>query len=85
MRCSPVLQRSRCWTAPDSAYAAVIPKFVDLLVNQQPPSINGDGLQTRDFVHVNDVVRAIFKFLEPNWAGANFHVFNVAIRQGYRS
>ena len=63
---------------PDSAYAAVIPKFVDLLVNQQPPSINGDGLQTRDFVHVYDVVQAIFKFLEPDWAGANFHVFNVA-------
>ena len=63
---------------PDSAYAAVIPKFVDLIVNQQPPSINGDGLQTRDFVHVNDVVQAIFKFLEPNWVGENFHVFNVA-------
>lgn len=63
---------------PDSAYAAVIPKFVDLLVNQQPPSINGDGLQTRDFVHVHDVVQAIFKFLEPIWAGTNFHVFNVA-------
>lgn len=63
---------------PDSAYAAVIPKFVDLLVNQQPPSINGDGLQTRDFVHVYDVVQAIFKFLEPDWVGANFHVFNVA-------
>ena len=63
---------------PDSAYAAVIPKFVDLLVNQQPPSINGDGLQTRDFVHVYDVVQAIFKFLEPDWAGANYHVFNVA-------
>lgn len=63
---------------PDSAYAAVIPKFVDLLVNQQPPSINGDGLHTRDFVHVYDVVQAIFKFLEPDWVGANFHVFNVA-------
>ena len=63
---------------PDSTYAAVIPKFVDLLVNQQPPSINGDGLQTRDFVHVYDVVQAIFKFLEPDWAGANYHVFNVA-------
>ena len=63
---------------PDSTYAAVIPKFVDLLVNQQPPSINGDGLQTRDFVHVYDVVQAIFKFLEPDWVGANFHVFNVA-------
>ena len=63
---------------PDSTYAAVIPKFVDLLVNQQPPSINGDGLQTRDFVHVYDVVQAILKFLEPDWVGANFHVFNVA-------
>ena len=63
---------------PDSTYAAVIPKFIDLLVNQQPPSINGDGLQTRDFVHVYDVVQAIFIFLEPDWVGANFHVFNVA-------
>ena len=63
---------------PDSAYAAVIPKFVDLIVNQEPPVINGDGLQTRDFVHVNDVVQAIFKFLEPTWVGQNYHVFNVA-------
>ena len=63
---------------PDSAYAAVIPKFVDLIVNQQPPVINGDGLQTRDFVHVNDVVQAIFKFLEPAWVGQKYHVFNVA-------
>jgi len=63
---------------PDSAYAAVIPKFVDLIVNQQPPVINGDGLQTRDFVHVNDVVQAIFKFLEPTWVGQKYHVFNVA-------
>ena len=60
---------------PDSAYAAVIPKFVDLLVNQQPPSINGDGLQTRDFVHVYDVVQAIFKFLEPNWVRSKFSRF----------
>ena len=40
--------------------------------------INGDGLQTRDFVHVNDVVQAIFKFLEPTWVGQKYHVFNVA-------
>jgi nucleoside-diphosphate-sugar epimerase len=63
---------------PDSAYAAVIPKFVDLIVNEQPPVINGDGLQTRDFVHVNDVVQAIFKFLDPEWFGQKYHVFNVA-------
>ena len=63
---------------PDSAYAAVIPKFVDFIVKQQPPTINGDGLQTRDFVHVHDVVQAIFKFLEPNWVGEKFHVYNVA-------
>ena len=63
---------------PNSAYAAVIPKFVDLIVDQQPPIINGDGLQTRDFIHVNDVVQAIFKFLEPTWVGKKYHVFNVA-------
>ena len=63
---------------PNSAYAAVIPKFVDLIVDQQPPIINGDGLQTRDFIHANDVVQAIFKFLEPTWVGHKYHVFNVA-------
>lgn len=36
----------------------VIPIFINRLVNQQKPTIFGDGNQTRDFVHVADVTRA---------------------------
>jgi UDP-glucose 4-epimerase len=43
---------------PNSAYAAVIPKFIDLLRRGERPVIFGDGLQTRDFVYVGDVVEA---------------------------
>tara|TARA_B100001559_G_scaffold83686_1_gene69554 strand:+ start:1682 stop:2650 length:969 start_codon:yes stop_codon:yes gene_type:complete len=63
---------------PDSAYAAVIPKFVELMVQGKAPHVHGDGLQTRDFIHVNDVCEAIFSFLDPIWSGNSHHVFNVA-------
>ena len=63
---------------PDSAYAAVIPKFVEMMVHGKAPQVYGDGLQTRDFVHVNDVCNAILKFLSPIWYGEKHHVFNVA-------
>jgi UDP-glucose 4-epimerase len=43
---------------PNSEYAAAIPRFVTRLLSGQRPIVFGDGLQTRDFVHVKDVVRA---------------------------
>lgn len=43
---------------PKSEYAAAIPRFVTRLLTRQRPIVYGDGLQTRDFVHVSDVVRA---------------------------
>lgn len=44
--------------AADSAYAAVIPAFVRKLINNEPPTIFGDGEQTRDFTHVSNAVAA---------------------------
>lgn len=43
---------------PTSEYAAVIPKFVSALLSGTKPTIYGDGLQTRDFLFVEDVARA---------------------------
>jgi UDP-glucose 4-epimerase len=43
---------------PNSDYAAVIPKFITRLLNNEAPIIYGDGKQTRDFIYVKDVVRA---------------------------
>ena len=43
---------------PDSDYAAVIPRFIHSLKNSQAPTVFGDGEQTRDFIYVEDVVRA---------------------------
>lgn len=39
-------------------YAGVIKKFLENVYNNTPPIVNGNGLQTRDFVYVEDVVRA---------------------------
>ena len=43
---------------PDSAYAAVIPLFIDCLHRGEAPTVHGDGLQSRDFTYVSDVVAA---------------------------
>jgi len=43
---------------PDSAYAAVIPLFLDALKRGEPATVHGDGLQSRDFTFVSDVVSA---------------------------
>lgn len=43
---------------PDGAYAAVIPKFVKLLMNHESPVINGDGKISRDFTYIDNVIQA---------------------------
>ena len=43
---------------PDGAYAAVIPKFVKMLMKHEVPLINGDGTVSRDFTYIDNVVQA---------------------------
>jgi UDP-N-acetylglucosamine/UDP-N-acetylgalactosamine 4-epimerase len=42
---------------PNGAYAAVIPKFVMQLMDEESPVINGDGLFSRDFTYIDNVVQ----------------------------
>lgn len=49
---------------PSGPYASAIPRFINLLLRGVSPCINGDGEQTRDFIHVSDVVTAIKKILD---------------------
>lgn len=46
---------------PDGAYAAVIPKFIKMLLNDEKPTINGDGKQSRDFTYIENVIEANLK------------------------
>ncbi|MFZ1902011.1 MAG: SDR family oxidoreductase [Methanoregula sp.] len=59
---------------PNSEYAAVIPRFILRILNNQPPVIYGDGNQTRDFTYVADVVQANILGMDRNVEG----VFNIA-------
>ena len=62
---------------PNGAYAAVIPKFIKLLLNHEAPTINGDGQQSRDFTYVENVVEANLKAcLAPHEAAGQ--AFNIA-------
>lgn len=47
--------------SPDGAYAAVIPKFIKMLLNGETPTINGDGKQSRDFTYIDNVIEANLK------------------------
>jgi UDP-glucose 4-epimerase len=61
--------------SPTGGYAAAIPIFVQRTLDGAPITIHGDGLQTRDFVHVDNVVSA--NLLASRAEGAAGHVFNI--------
>lgn len=60
---------------PKGQYAAAVPIFIEKAIKNEPITIYGDGLQTRDFIYVKDVVQA-------NWLAASnenaLGVYNVA-------
>lgn len=46
---------------PNGPYAAVIPKFIKQLLNDERPTIHGDGRQSRDFTYIENVIEANLK------------------------
>jgi len=62
---------------PKSQYAAVIPLFIQAILNDRAPVIHGDGGQTRDFTFVEDIISANLACCQaPDSAAGG--VFNVA-------
>ncbi len=63
--------------SPTGAYAAVIPLFMKALKEENAPTINGDGNQTRDFTFVENAVQANIRGLFASEKAVN-QIFNVA-------
>lgn len=59
---------------PSSDYAAVIPRFITRILDNSPPTIYGNGKQTRDFIYVKDVARANISAMQSHVQGT----FNIA-------
>lgn len=61
---------------PDGAYAAVLPKFIKQLLNNEQPTVNGDGKQSRDFTYIENVIEANLKALKADsrYAGEAFNI-----------
>jgi nucleoside-diphosphate-sugar epimerase len=55
---------------PESPYSGVISRFIHGWQREEELTIYGDGLQTRDFIHVEDVARANWLALQSDYAGA---------------
>jgi nucleoside-diphosphate-sugar epimerase len=66
---------------PNSQYSAVIPLFIAAMLRGDPPTIYGDGLQSRDFTYVANVVRA--NLLACDRDEAIGQVMNVACGERY--
>src|SRR5690554_395628 len=62
---------------PSGAYAAVIPKFIKQLLNDERPTINGDGKQSRDFTYIENVIDANLKACLAS-SESSGEVFNIA-------
>jgi UDP-glucose 4-epimerase len=61
---------------PDSPYSAVIPLFIDAILQGRPPRLHGDGEQSRDFTFIADVIQA--NLLAADAPGAPGKVYNIA-------
>ena len=68
---------------PEGDYAAVIPKFINLLLDKKPVVINGDGTYSRDFTYIDNVVDFNIRCMETTNDEVFGRVFNVACGNNY--
>jgi UDP-glucose 4-epimerase len=60
---------------PNSPYSGVVSRFIDAIASGSPPTIHGDGEQTRDFTYVENVALANFAATEkPEAAGLVYNI-----------
>lgn len=64
------------WQDPHGGYAAVIPKWIDALLQNQPITVFGDGSATRDFCHVDNICHAIQLAAAPDFT-PNYPCYNI--------
>jgi len=64
---------------PDGAYAAVIPKFISLLISHTSPVINGSGEISRDFTYIDNIIELNELALFTSNQNAINNVFNGAV------
>ena len=63
---------------PDATYAAVIPLFVDALLHGREVEVHGDGLQSRDFTYIDDVVGANLAAASAPGVACSGRAYNIA-------
>lgn len=68
---------------PDSAYAAVIPLFTEALRTAARPIVHGDGLQSRSFAYIDDVVEANLAAATAPAESCSGHAYNIAGSSSY--
>jgi len=62
---------------PNGAYAAVIPRWIGMLLNGENPSVYGDGETSRDFCYIGNVIDANFQAATAQTEALN-RVYNIA-------
>jgi nucleoside-diphosphate-sugar epimerase len=67
---------------PTSLYAAVLPRFIEAILGKKRPVIYGDGMQSRDFTYIENVVEANLLALDA--MGVAGEVFNIACGEGVK-
>lgn len=68
---------------PDSAYAAVVPLFIQAVRAGEPPIVHGDGHQSRSFTYIGDVVRANLAASEAQPNACQGQAYNIAGSRTY--